>query len=58
LRETLGSEVLVHFQVSPSGPTWVARVHAQTAAKEGERIVLAVDPRNLHFFDPATGKAL
>jgi hypothetical protein len=36
----------------------VARVHAQTAAKEGERIVLAVDPRNLHFFDPATGKAL
>jgi multiple sugar transport system ATP-binding protein len=58
LRETLGSEVLVHFQVSPSGPTWVARMHAQTAAKEGERIVLAVDPRNLHFFDPATGKAL
>ena len=58
LRETLGSEVLVHFQVSPSGPTWVARVHAQTAAQEGERLVLAVDPRNLHFFDPTTGKAL
>ena len=58
LRETLGSEVLVHFQVSPSGPTWVARVHAQTSVQEGERLVLAVDPRNLHFFDPATGKAL
>ena len=58
LRETLGSEVLVHFEVSPSGPTWVARVHAQTPVQEGERLVLAVDPRRLHFFDPATGKAL
>ena len=58
LRETLGSEVLVHFEVSPSGPTWVARVHAQTPVREGERLVLAVDPRQLHFFDPATGKAL
>ena len=58
LRETLGSEVLVHFEVSPSGPTWVARVHAQTAVQEGEQLVLAVDPENLHFFDPTTGTAL
>ncbi len=58
LRETLGSEVLVHFQVAPSGPTWVARLHAQTSVQEGGRLVLAVDPKNLHFFDPSTGKAL
>ena len=58
LREMLGSEVLVHFEVSPSGPTWVARVHAQTAVQEGEQLVLAGDPENLHFFDPTTGAAL
>jgi multiple sugar transport system ATP-binding protein len=58
LRETLGSEVLVHFEVEPSGPTWVARVHAQTSVQEGAPIGLAIDPKHLHFFDPTTGKAL
>ena len=52
------SEVLVHFPVSPDGSTFVARLQAQTSAQEGQRLVLAVDPRRLHFFDPQAGGAL
>jgi multiple sugar transport system ATP-binding protein len=58
LREALGSEVLLHFQVSPAAATFVARVHPQTAAREGEPLLLAVDTSHLHFFDPETGAAL
>jgi multiple sugar transport system ATP-binding protein len=75
LRETLGSEVLVHFPV-PSraehtsesnevatavaevGSAFVARVHPQTAASEGERLNLVVDTRRLHFFEPESGLAI
>ena len=55
LREALGSEVLLHFSVSPEAATFVARVHPQTAAREGEPLLLAVDTTHLHFFDPETG---
>ena len=58
LREALGAEVLLHFQVSPNAATFVARVHPQTAAREGEPLLLAVDTTHLHFFDPETGTAL
>jgi multiple sugar transport system ATP-binding protein len=60
LREALGSEVLLHFPVETSSgrETFVARVHPQTIAREGERLLLAVDTRRLHFFDPAGGLAL
>jgi multiple sugar transport system ATP-binding protein len=58
LREALGSEVLVHFAVSADGPTFVARVHPQTAAREGAPLRLAVETARLHFFDPRTGAAL
>jgi multiple sugar transport system ATP-binding protein len=37
---------------------WVGRVSPSSGAREGERVTLAVDTRKLHFFDPATGKAL
>jgi multiple sugar transport system ATP-binding protein len=58
LREALGSEVLVHFPISPAGPTFVARVQPQTRAREGEPMLLAVDAARLHLFDPRTGHAL
>jgi multiple sugar transport system ATP-binding protein len=58
LRESLGSEVLVHFSVTPRGPSYVARVQPQTAAREGEPLLLAVDTKRLHFFDPRTGNAV
>jgi multiple sugar transport system ATP-binding protein len=61
LREALGSEVLVHFAVDPSdeaSPTFIARVHPQTAAREGEQLRLAVNTSRLYFFDPDTGLAV
>jgi multiple sugar transport system ATP-binding protein len=77
LREALGSEVLVHFDVATTdvpaadteadefmeplgdaGAIFVARVHPQTAAREGEKLRLVVNTRLLHFFDPETGLAI
>jgi multiple sugar transport system ATP-binding protein len=36
--------------------TFVARIDARSAAREGETIELVVDPRGVHFFAPATGR--
>jgi multiple sugar transport system ATP-binding protein len=70
LRESLGSEVLVHFAAVPAArdvpvgslastrAAFVARVDPQTAARVGARVRLAVDTRRLHFFDPDSGLAL
>jgi multiple sugar transport system ATP-binding protein len=74
LREALGSEVLVHFEVASSaaqaadaefieplgdaGSIFVARVHPRTAAREGEQLRLVVNTKQLHFFDPETGLAV
>jgi multiple sugar transport system ATP-binding protein len=35
-----------------------ARVNAETRARAGTRLTLAVNPARFHFFDPATGEAL
>jgi multiple sugar transport system ATP-binding protein len=56
LRESLGSEVLVHFPVGDA--TFVARVHAQSAAPEGEQLRLVVDATRLHFFELESGRSL
>ena len=52
-REALGAEVLLHFPT-----TAVARVHPQTAVREGDPLRLVVDTRRLHFFDAASGLAI
>jgi multiple sugar transport system ATP-binding protein len=57
LRESLGAEVLAHFSVG-TGLDLVARLNAQSGAREGEPLRLVVDTRRLHFFDPGTGLAL
>jgi multiple sugar transport system ATP-binding protein len=57
LREALGSEVLVHFPGDASS-TFVARVHPQTTAREGEQLRLVVDTKKLHFFEPESGLAV
>jgi multiple sugar transport system ATP-binding protein len=37
---------------------WTARVNARTNVHAGDKIELAVDTRNLHFFDPESGLAV
>jgi multiple sugar transport system ATP-binding protein len=37
---------------------FVARTHARSRAREGERVELFVDTRELHFFDPQTGRGI
>jgi multiple sugar transport system ATP-binding protein len=37
---------------------FVARMHARSRAREGERVELAVDTREMHFFDPDTGEGI
>ena len=37
---------------------FTARLDAQSAARVGDSIDLAVDPRRFHFFDPETGARL
>jgi multiple sugar transport system ATP-binding protein len=40
------------------GSIFVARVHPQTRAREGEPLRLVVNTKRLHFFDPDTGLAI
>jgi multiple sugar transport system ATP-binding protein len=38
--------------------SFVGRLHARTSAREREPLEIVVDTRNLHFFDPATGRGV
>jgi len=58
LRESLGSEVLVHFTVDDGGSTFIGRVDPLTSAREGESLQLLVDTARLHFFEQASGLAI
>jgi multiple sugar transport system ATP-binding protein len=44
--------------IAVGGALMTARIHAGSAIRIGERATLAVDPRGLQFFDPATGLRL
>jgi multiple sugar transport system ATP-binding protein len=74
LVEALGSDLLVHFSIDAQKFTaegvmeedeqmlasgaGVARVDPRAPVRQGERVRLAVDCEQLHFFDPTTGDAL
>jgi multiple sugar transport system ATP-binding protein len=68
LAESLGSEVIVHFDLESNGASdggdeldraaMRARVDPRTDAETGKRIRLALDVERLHFFDPTTQRAL
>jgi hypothetical protein len=60
--------VLLHFPIAPTAgagapvadasSAFVARVHPQTTAREGDRLRLVVNTKRLHFFEPEGGLAI
>ena len=60
LRELVGDEAVeaADAQTHHHGSPFVAKVGRGTAAREGDRVELAVDTRLLHFFDLETGAAI
>jgi multiple sugar transport system ATP-binding protein len=74
LVEALGSELLVHFtvdarrvhahedqdekEIAEIVGTGIARVPARTPVAVGDRVRLQLTGEGLHFFDPATGRAI
>jgi multiple sugar transport system ATP-binding protein len=60
LAEDVGDDrMLDHLaEGAPAQTTLVGRFSPHTKIREGDAIEVAVDPRALHFFDPATGAAI
>jgi multiple sugar transport system ATP-binding protein len=54
VREAAGDDVLL----PADGALFTARVDAQTSARVGQQLSLAVDATRIHFFDPASGLRL
>jgi multiple sugar transport system ATP-binding protein len=57
LAEDAGVDVLPTIDEHGKTP-FVARLHARSRAREGERVHLFIDTRELHFFDPETGAGI
>jgi multiple sugar transport system ATP-binding protein len=53
-----GADSLDRLDEEAGGTPFVARMHARSAAREGKRVEVVVDTRELHFFDPATGDGI
>ncbi len=71
VRESLGSEVMLHLSVSAVGlevtsdgvsakePAWlISRNEARTAAEVGDAVAVTADPAEMHFFDRESGAAI
>jgi multiple sugar transport system ATP-binding protein len=60
LASDTGTEMLhkLEEEASEHKTPFVARMHARSRAREGARVELAVDTRELHFFDPETGEGI
>jgi multiple sugar transport system ATP-binding protein len=60
LASDVGDEVLEKLEEEAASrkTAFIARTHARSRAREGERVELAVDTRELHFFDLETGDGI
>jgi sn-glycerol 3-phosphate transport system ATP-binding protein len=58
LVEALGADTLVHSRLGAGKATLLARLPGGVETRAGDRLNLAVEPEALHFFDPATERAL
>jgi multiple sugar transport system ATP-binding protein len=60
LASDTGTEMLqkLEEEAAKHRTPFVARMHARSRAREGERVEIAVDTRELHFFDPVTGDGI
>jgi multiple sugar transport system ATP-binding protein len=56
--EPLGAETLLMASLDGSSAELIARIGRDTALRRGDRLELAVDTAALHFFDPATTRAI
>ena len=58
--EALGSEAFAHGWLRQAGPSIIARLDADDARGlgPGKAVSLAVSPRRVHLFDPASGRSL
>jgi multiple sugar transport system ATP-binding protein len=55
--EQLGAELLIG--VRAAGRTWIAsRIDPEAELAPHQPLRMSIDPRGLHFFDPATGEAI
>jgi multiple sugar transport system ATP-binding protein len=60
VKAAVGEEAIeaTSAQARRQGSLFTARISRESAAREGERVELAVDTKRLHFFDPDTGEAI
>ncbi len=56
--EHLGAQIELHFRTEDGQEVVVRRPRGENQWREGERIVLAIPPKSVHFFDAGTGAAL
>ena len=58
LIEALGADTVVHGLIVGDGAGLAARLEGGSRVAAGDRLALAVDPRQVHLFDPASGQRL
>jgi sn-glycerol 3-phosphate transport system ATP-binding protein len=58
LVEMLGADTVVHGRLPPGGASLTTRLHGTSRVTSGDRLRVAIEPHQLHLFDPLTGRRL